>query len=417
MIRSLLLPFLGAAVLLVKRAPGKPPRQAPKRPKDFTSQAPGTEPEEGDVLLARVRTHVPMDLRCLNGGAGFLLFDTYAGVGMGIVLARYDPDGERLWTRELSDFFTPAQIGTFMHTVSSIWWSEGLWVDESRGAAVIAYELSGSKLLEVDLETGKHRPGSPSSLLSRLGKGSREEQVLALDLAARLRPPGLLGVAQGHFARTDLAPEARIRLAVLMAAEGDDSGIDYVLQHIAQGQPKALRQFALENLPVVLGEDALPHLREAMRGEADEGWHAAMRGFKALGAKAVPTLIEMVAEEGASSDSRGGAASVLGDLDRLVARPAVPALLEAARTAPEYVANAALNALVEILRPPELGPQLITLLAAGSNDDGRIALYFQEHPRRDAVRALEVARARHQADENATTREWIDEALAKCRRR
>ena len=69
-------------------------------------------------------------------------------------------------------------------------------------------------------------------------------------------------------------------------------------------------------------------------------------------------------------------------------------------------------------RPSRLqGPQLVTLLTAGSNDDGRIALYFQEHPRRDAVRALEAARSRHLNDEKTTTLEWIDEALARCRRR
>ena len=403
-------------VLLVRRAPGQGPRAAPEKPKDFASQAPAIEPEEGDTVVARASTHVPMEIRCLNGGKGFVLFDTYAGVGTGIVLARYDGEGTQRWTKRLGDFFTPAQINAFLHTVSSIWWSEGVWIDESRGAVVVAYELEGPKLLEVDLGTGRHRAGSPASVLSRLGKASLEEQVLALDLAARLRPPGVLEVARGHFARSDLAPEVRIRLAVLMAQEGDHRGDEYVLRHVAKGQPQALRQFALRSLPVILGEDALPHLRDAMRKEADEGWHAAMQGFQALGARAVPTLIQMVGEEDASSDSRGGAASVLGGLEPLAARPAVPALLEAARTAPEYVANAALNALVEILRPSRLGPQLVTLLAAGSGDDGRIALYFREHPRRDAVRALEVARVRHRDDEDPTTRQWIEEALAKCRR-
>ncbi len=403
-------------LLLVRRAPGKAPRGPLYGSGDVFEQAAPIEPSEGDVVVARADGHMPMDVRCLNGGQGFVLFDTHGGVGTGIVLARYDGEGRRLWTRKLPDLFTPLQIQGFTHTVSSIWWSSGLWIDEAQGAVIVVYELLGPQLLEVDLATGRHQAGDRACLLPRFGRGTFKERLLALDTAARVRPPGLLDAARAGYAVADLPPAIRMRLAVLMAEEGDDSGAEFVLAHVAQGKPKALRTFAVKSLPVLLGEDALPHLRDAMRGEADEAWHAAMQGFQRLGAAAIPTLVEMLGEEGESSDYRGGAASVLGDL-ALVARPAVPALLDAARTAPEYVANAALNALVEILPPAELGPQLIPLLAGGSGDDGRIALYFGEHPRADAVPALAAARARHAQDENDVCRRWIDEALAACRGR
>ena len=73
-----------------------------------------------------------------------------------------------------------------------------------------------------------------------------------------------------------------------------------------------------------------------------------------------------------------------------------------------------LLSLVAIVPPAELGPRLSPLLAAGSGDDGRIAMFLRQHPSREAMPALVAALERHEADEDGTIRRWIVEALEAC---
>src|SRR5205814_1490812 len=103
--------------------------------------------------------------------------------------------------------------------------------------------------------------------------------------------------------------------------------------------------FALAHLPSVLGAEAIPLLKSAMRGESSEGWSAAMDGFADLGEKAVPSLVAMLTEAGQSADYRGGAAHTLA---KIGSKAALVALVAAIADPVEYVANAAANAAIGI---------------------------------------------------------------------
>ena len=116
-----------------------------------------------------------------------------------------------------------------------------------------------------------------------------------------------------------------------------------------------------------------------------------------MGAAAVPTLIEVLRDIRGSNDYRGGAAHALKRMDPNDARPALDALLDATGDPEEYVANAAVNAAIHIDEHGIAG-RLVEILARGSTQDGRIAMYLRgvRHP--EAAAALEKALPRHKPD-------------------
>jgi hypothetical protein len=393
---------------LVERRDGAIPAARAEQGEDLV-------PTPGSRVAAEGPCPMPMEVRCLDGGQGFVLFETYANLGHGEVLRRHDGQGGLRWALRLRDLFSEAEIAKFLQTVSSIWWYRGLWIDGAGGDVVIV--ASGPRILRVALEDGRVKPGRAEDLLLRVGRGSREEQVLALDTALEMRPAGLLPVARAAFDRPDVPPLVRVRLAVLLAREGERAGVPLVVSSAGAGVEDDVRGYALSQLPTVLGADALPVLRDAMRGTAGGVWSAAQQGFVALGEAAVGTLAEMALEAGESDDYRGGAAHALRAIGPR-AKAAVPALVESARTMPEYTANAAMNALVEILPPAEVSPLFARLLEQGSGDDARLALFFQEHPSAAAapglvaaLERLERRPAKSGGTPDDTTRDWILEAL------
>ena len=90
---------------------------------------------------------------------------------------------------------------------------------------------------------------------------------------------------------------------------------------------------------------------------------------------------------------------------------AVPALLQAASGDDKYTANAAINAAIET-GAPDLSKNLAALLARGSTQDSRIAMYFEEHPADHAVAPLLEALPRSKA--GSFDRGRILKALRKC---
>jgi HEAT repeat protein len=203
----------------------------------------------------------------------------------------------------------------------------------------------------------------------------------------------------------------RLRAAVASKKAGDDPRAgELFLAAIPRGQEESLREYAIAHLGEILGDKAIPHLRDAMRGKADEAWSAAKDALAGFGEDAVPVLVEMLKEEKESPDYRGGAAHALGDMGKAGAA-AVPALLEAVSDKVEYVANAAVNAAVAI-GAPDLEERLAEILLKGSTQDSRLAGYFEDHPSDAAVKALVAALGRTKA---ATyERRRVLESLRKC---
>lgn len=182
----------------------------------------------------------------------------------------------------------------------------------------------------------------------------------------------------------------------------------------AEDQPAPVRRYAVQHLPVVLGEAAIPVLREVMRADGRSVWGGTVWGdahqaFATIGEPAVPTLLEMLEERGGSADYRGGAAHALAAIRSPRARDA---LLRVARGDDEYVAGAALGAIVA-LGGPALDGDLVALLENAPLLVPSIALHFERHPARTAVPALEAALP---GVTDALYRRWVKDAIVACRR-
>jgi hypothetical protein len=373
-----------AAIPAVRDLPVTAPPDAP-RP-DFAR-------DPGDPLLAEgALPQPPFQVRVLDGGAGLVLFERYGAPGTGDALAALGGDGRVRWRRALADLFPAEAIAAFPRSGRDLWWWQAWWVDEGRGRVVLA--AAGDLFREVDLADGTVRAAGPAVLLTRVLEGPPGERADALEIAARLLPEGIDGPAR-RAAEDASAPLAvRVRAALALHRRKADFPAGALFRDaLARGRPPEARSFAARWIGEVLGTEAIPLLREALRGEADEAWRPALEAFAGIGPPAVPVLLEMLAEKGRHLDSRGGAAHCLGAIR---AAEALPALWKAALDFdPEgdefhFVPGAALDAVVAI-GPPDLRARLLGLLAEGGPHDGRIAQWIEANPGRDALPALVAA--------------------------
>jgi hypothetical protein len=335
-------PTLSAARFrLVERKPGAPRRQ-PGKGEAFA-------PLPGDRVAATGECHLPVEVFCLDGGDGFVLFETYANLGRGTVAARHDGHGKRLWSLVLGDLFTREQIGGFRNSVSSTWWYESAALDRKADDLVVVYEqprhvpadapIHGPNLgkkrapgvLRISIVDGAHHFGKPADLLKLVGQGTTERQIEVLDAISRTRPTGWKPSFQRLLADEKAALAVRVMAAVHLKAAGDARGLDLVRKAATKGSPDDARAAALEHLPAFLGVDAMPLLRAVLREKLPPAVGLAVwRAIRSLGAAALDPLIAMVGETDAPPAYRVTAIQLLGQLGA-EAGSALPALHRAAQ--------------------------------------------------------------------------------------
>lgn len=347
----------------------------------------------------------PLRIRVLDEPAAFVLFEKYGSIGHGDALIYVDGKRGVMFRRKLEELFDAETCGAFQKTVSSIWWHQGIAVDEEMKRIVVV--AAGDRLAQVDCADGVVSTPEKEVLLRGFRRGTIEERELCIEAAARLKPEGLHAEALAIAADDGESESIRLRAAVAVRRGGGREDFSPLfLTATKKGRPAEVRSFAVEHLAEVAGAEALPTLRRLMRGTADNDvWYPAQQAFVSLGEKALPTLIEMLLEEGESPDYRGGAAHALG---KIGSPASIDALLTATATAPDYVANAAVNAAIHI-GAADLDQRLAGILAAGSTQDGRIALHFEEHPAKFAREPLQQALKR--AEPGSTGETWIKNAL------
>ena len=334
------------------------------------------ERDPADTLIGSGRVDQrPVRVRVLDEPAAFVLFEKYGSVGHGDALIYVDGRRGVVFRRKLEDLFDAKTRGTFLETVSSIWWHQGIAVDEE--AKQILVVAAGDRLSQVGLAKGRVTRPEKEVLLRGFSRGLPAERELCLETAARLKPEGLHAKALAIARDENESAGIRMRAAVAVRRSGGAEDFSALfIKGTEQDQPGEIRSYAVSNLGEIAGEEAMPKLRQLMRGEADNDvWHPAQTAFVSLGEKAVPTLIEMLLEEGESSDYRGGAAHALG---KIGSPASVNALLTATATAEESVAGAAVNAAIKI-GAPDLGRRLAEILEKGSTQDARIARYLKKH--------------------------------------
>jgi len=404
------------------------PWAPPNRARD--SSAIDRDPE--DTLLASGTVdHLPVYIHVLEKG-GFVLFETYYWLGHGNIVTYVDDHGKVVLRKTLDDIYGGVPKGS-SHTVSSLYWERGHWIDQDRQSLVVISR--GDEVREVGLASRAVTSPDVETLTGWCRGGLAEDRSLALEVASRMvradetRPDGagselvrrrrsdiLVPVAVKILGNAEEPLGLRVRAAILLVraqhAKQPEAYGPMFLQAICKGSAAADRGYAAEHLPEILGIQALPSLRELMRGPADTAvWGQCQRAFASLGERSVPTLMEMLREGGTMPDYRGGAAHALG----MIRSPtAIPALLEAAGTADAYTANAAINAAIST-GAPDLADRLIALLLQGSTQDGRIATYFKDAPVARAIPALEQALGR--ASPDSSEARWLREAIEACQKK
>lgn len=137
---------------------------------------------------------------------GYLVtLDNWHNMGFGKAIASYSPDARLVFAAELTDLFSPDEIGGFRRSVSSIWWrTETVYVRDGQQSIYIALDDQGAELI-VEPETGRwqvcqwrgERHECRDTNAPRVWGAYREpprRQELALsgsfDLGARWRPAG-----------------------------------------------------------------------------------------------------------------------------------------------------------------------------------------------------------------------------------
>jgi hypothetical protein len=409
----------GVRFELCRRREGAPPL-SPAAADPVAAAGKGGAPDfardpEDALLATGLLPQPPFQVRVLDREPALVLFEKYGALGQGDALALLGADGKARWSLRLGDLFKSEAVEKFPRDGADVWWFEAWWVDEERGAVVLCPVEAAPG--EVALADGKVRGAEPAAVLARAAAGPLPERLAALEVAARVLPEGVEGTAARLLAAKEEPLAVRIRAAVCLRRKtggGGDAGL--VRASLAPGAPPEARAFAARVAAELLGEAAIPLLREVLRGEADETWRPAMAALAELGEKAVPVLVEMLGEKGQSLDYRGAAAHVLGGLK---AESALPALWKAAEAFdPEadefhFVPGAALDAAIAV-GPADLRERLLALLAKGTPHDGRIAQWLARNPGRDAVPHLEKALARW--GEYDWARKRLAEALEACRK-
>ncbi len=343
---------------------------------------------DGDRNLATGSLpHRPMRVAVSSTGRGFVALDHYARCGYGEIAVVVDGAGKTVHRLTLARLFPDTNISdAFTHSVSSIWWLGGAWIDDDDGSAVIV--ANGGLVRVLDLATGETREGGADDLVRALAHPSAEARNLALELIREKQVGGVEAALVRIVDNPETPTSTRLRVAVILAERGDPRGRPLVAAAAAvplpDGVSKDDHEYAVANLPVVLGEEAMPLLRDLMRGPAGDAWHAAQRAFASLEEKAVPTLLAMLAEAEATPDYRGGAAHALREIG---SPDSLDGLLAAVGDANEYTANAAANAAIAI-GGKDCAEALLAHLVAGCTQDGRIAMSFEDVKYAAAVPAL-----------------------------
>jgi hypothetical protein len=380
-------------------APAGAPAVTPVAPgAPFAPNAPEVNVREGDAILATgTLESAPLEVRVSARGLGFAAMEEYGGVGGGVSFAWVGRDGSVRHPKRLGDLFSAEEIQAFRHTVSSIWWFRGAFIDEDARETIVVGV--GRAIRAVSIETGVVRKAGAAEIRRALRFADPQAAALAIDLARELALDGVEDALAATLTDEHARLRLRVRAAAALAERKDLRGRAVLVAAAATPKPatveKADYEFALEHLPAVLGLDAVPLLQAAMRGESADGWSAGMNGFVALGEPAVAALLAMLTEAGQSSDYRGGAAHALG---RMGSKASIAGLVAALADPQEYVANAAANAVLAVGKA-SIAKDLVALLDKPTTQDGRLSSYFEEVKEPSSVAPLVRCLVRHPKDE------------------
>lgn len=357
----------------------------------------------------------PCDVRCLNDGS-FLLFERWGSMGSSIRpgISLREKDGAVRWAKHAAQWFDRKTWAAMTHTTSSVWWYEGLWIDEK--AAVIAVASTAADesriLVPIRLTDGNRVEAEESVVLRGMRAGTEEERVLAIESARLMQTKGAVSTARELYIRSDLTPLVKLHLA-LVIAPAHESAARYISAAARSKEKGELRTLAITHLRRAEGTGATAYLLEVLKTGRNETWWASIEALAGQGPGVIGPVSKILLDDKLPLNARGGAAQVLGQLGAK-GRGGLPALLTASRSARDGTANSAINVLREITSGQELAALYAALAEVQTGDDDLVAMLITYAPSRDAVPFLEQKIAKLPKDDDE--REWYVTALDACKK-
>lgn len=293
---------------------------------------------EGDVVLGRLKLDDPPSTILISStGLGLVLLDLY---GLNYTLfSRKDPaitvvslKGKILHQRSLFSLFSEKEIPLFQRSLSNcIFWLRCAWIDEEKQQIVVVGRNSTLKgtdpVAVISFQEGTVRPGGTKEVMRAISTKNPGGLTNALDFAIRWNLKEAKPYLPEILANPGLPLEARLRAAVFLASMGDKRGKE-LLAAAALSASKQLLQYpdwqdienerlwdivdyGFKHLPHLLGDEALPVLREIARPLHYPA--IAHATFCQLDKKSVVFLVEMLQDQ---NDTEGQvfAASVFSEI-------------------------------------------------------------------------------------------------------
>jgi HEAT repeat protein len=326
---------------IAERKPGSPPVTEVRDQVDFdrVTSNPDVRVRDGDTILGRGKLdRCPLYMLISSTGLGVVGLDVrgynYRGRGTKDAVVIINSKGEVRHQIDLADLFTESEIYHFLETAGGVGWLGvgGGWIDERRREVVVVgsnYGRGGKAIPRlfrvVGLEKGDVRKGSEKEVVTALAEENRGGLDLALELTAELKLKVALENLPKLFDNKTLPLATRLRAAVALAVLGDARGAKLMTRAALDKTDD--QEYAIRQLPLVLGDKAAPVLCEAVRRHGERcrlpAWQAM---FLVSSEAAVPELIPMLdAKE--SYTSQTFAAECLGRKGS-AAKAAVPHLIK-----------------------------------------------------------------------------------------
>jgi HEAT repeat protein len=305
---------------------------------------------EGDVLLGRFELDAPpLEILISSTGLGIATLDVWPYNIQDFTGERKSSlilislKGEIRFRKSMFDLFG-TEKDRFVHDGLRVPWWSCAWIDEIGREVIVvtAKTTEGSAphhrlLRAVSFSSGKVRRGEPDDIVRAIPSAVAARDFYKLDRALDLASTMSLGNAKPYLpailADEEIPLPSRLRAAFVLNDLGDKRGVDLVI-NTALRQDNVWSAYAIERLPAMLGEAALPILLKVVQQGGNRIKPAAITAFQRLGRKAVPALIRMLEDE-ANLGGQFDALDVLGHIGP-DAKDAVPYLIRALRRKSQF---------------------------------------------------------------------------------
>ncbi len=330
---------------IAKRNNGSPPVLAFNE-RSAKSKLPGdgAQVRPGDTIIGKgTLDRAPRHIVISSTGLGFVGVDVYGHnfgeLRNGAALVIVSIDGTIRHRKNLIDLFSAVEVGTFMRSTGSVWWSGYSWIDEKSKQVVIVSERSepGRKRLfrTVDIESGEVRSGTSELVTIALRDRIPSAIEPAIELAAELKLSAAAPDLAMILDSDSLSLMTRLRAASALARRGNYQGREMVRKAVLDHNvDNATRITAIRYVPYMLGDDAAKVLCELLRqGDDSIRSEAALAMRDVSAATANPLLVEIVRK--GPVDALDSAIECLDWKGADAVRPVIPDLIKLLENAPK----------------------------------------------------------------------------------